>query len=246
MQKVLAMVLFGILAGVGFANPGKYPIGASGRGPFKMKSVSSASELAQKALEAHGGKLYKEMKTLSISGSVDVTASMINQPIPATFLTIFSGDKYRIEINNPFQPLKQSFDGIETYSSLGQGFTLPPINRLGLPMLQKLGDDGYVVSELEDAKKNGFRLTSPDGYFTDFYLDKKTNLVKGYDSTYVVNNRKVVTAVEIDKNLEKNGIVIPQKYAQRFDMGQMTVYAEFKAKEILVNIEIEPGVFRLN
>ncbi|MEZ5344041.1 MAG: hypothetical protein R2681_00670 [Pyrinomonadaceae bacterium] len=185
------------------------------------------------------------MKTLSISGDVEVTASMINQPIPATFVTIFSGDKYRLEINNPFQPLKQAFDGTETYTSAGRGFSLPPINRLGLPMLQRLGDEGFTVSALGDSKKYGFRLTSPEGYFTDFYLNKKTNQVKGYESTYDVSNRDVVTIVEIDKYIEKDGVVIPQKYAQRFDMGQMTVYAEFKAKEILVNIEIEDGVFQL-
>lgn len=244
MQKVLAFVLVGILAGVGFSHE------ANTSNPIQGKLVNSnmrsaASELAEKALEAHGGKKYKEMKTLSISGDVDVTASMINQPIPATFITIFSGDKYRLEINNPFQPLKQSYDGIETYSSVGRGFTLPPINRLGLPMLQRLGDEGYKVSELADSKKYGFRLTSPDGFFTDFYLNKRNDQVKGYDSTYTVNNREVSTVVEIDKYVERDGVVIPQKYAQRFDLGQMTVYAEFKAKEILVNIEIEDSVFQL-
>ncbi len=205
----------------------------------------SSEMLAEKTFVAHGGNKFKEMKTLVVSGNVDVTASMFNQAIPATFLTVFAGEKYRIEINNPFQPFKQVFDGVETRSSVQRGFTLPPINRLGLPMLQRLGDEGFEVENLEKKKKFGFRIVSSDGYFTDFYVSKKTSRIKAYDSRYIVDGREVMTSVEIDKYEEKDGIVIPKKYAQRFDLGQLTVYAEFKAKEISVNTEVEDDVFTL-
>jgi len=42
------------------------------------------------------------------------------------------------------------------------------------------------------------------------------------------------------------GVKIPEKYAQRFDMGQFTVYADFKAKEILVNSKVADDVFLIS
>lgn len=220
-------------------------VAMSGLAMANTASRIAAEDLAAKALEAHGGNKFKEIKTLIISGDVDITASIMNQAIPATFVTIFAGDKYRLEIDNPFQPFKQVFDGEQTYSSVQRGFMFPPINRLGLPLLQRLGDEGFTVARLADKKKTGFRITSPEGYYTDFYLNKKTNLVKGYDSSYVVNSRNVTTTVEIGKYEETGGIFLPEKYAQRFDLGQMTVYGEFKTKEILVNTEVEDDVFTL-
>lgn len=88
-------------------------------------------------------------------------------------------------------------------------------------------------------------MTSPEGYYTDFYLDEKTNQIKGYDSIYNINGRSVSTSVEIDKCRDVEGVLIPEKYAQRFDTEQLTVYANFKAKEISVNSVVPDGVFRL-
>lgn len=210
------------------------------------KSFAVEMELAKSAVAAHGGDKLKNMKSLVIKGSVDVTTSAIAQTIPATFVTIFAGEKYRIEIANPFQPLKQVYDGTQTSSSIRGGFTLPPINRLGFPLLQQLGKQGFVITALPDAKKKrkGFRMTSPEGYFTDFYLDDKTNQVKGYDSIYEIGGRSVTTSVEIDKYRDVDGVLVPERYAQRFDTEQLTVYANFKAKEISVNSEVPDGIFR--
>ena len=69
--------------------------------------------------------------------------------------------------------------------------------------------------------------------------------MKGYEASYILNGRDVTTSVEIDKFEEKDGLVLPKKYAQRFDLGQMTIYAEFKAKKILVNTELDNDVFTL-
>lgn len=201
--------------------------------------------LADRTVTAHGGGKLKTMGTLVIAGSVDVTMSGVPQAIPATFITIFSGDKYRIEINNPFQPLKQAFDGVTTSSTIRGGFMLPPINRLGFPLLARIGDTGFVVTELpvEKRKRKGFRITSPEGFFTDFYLDEKTDQIKAYDANYVIEGRAVTTSVEIDKFRTVEGIVVPEKYVQRFDMEQMTVYANFKAKEITVNTVVPNTLF---
>jgi hypothetical protein len=211
----------------------------------KETNNAKALNLAKSALTAHGGEKFKAMKSLSIIGSVDITVSSFNQAFPASFTTVFSGDKYRLEINGGVANFKQVFDGNETFTSPQRGFSLPPINRLGLQLLQRLGDEGYQVSDLSDKKKTGFRLTSPEGYYSDFYMDKKTNMIKGYDASYIINNREATTSVEIDKLEEKEGIQIPVKYSQRFDFGEMTVYVQFKAKEILLNTEISNDVFAL-
>lgn len=199
------------------------------------------------AVAAHGGDKLRNIRTLVIKGTVDVTTSAAAQAFPASFVTIFSGDKYRLEIANPFQPLKQVYDGTQTSSSVRGGFTLPPINRLGFPMLQQFGRQGFVITPLPDNKKRrkGFRMTSPEGYFTDFYLDEKTNQIKGYDASYTINERVVTTSVEIEKCRDVEGVLVPEKYAQRFDTEQITIYANFKAKEILVNSEVPDAYFKI-
>jgi hypothetical protein len=209
------------------------------------KTFAAELELAKLALAAHGGDKLKGMKTLVVRGSVDVTTSAIGQAIPASFITIFAGDKYRIEIANPFQPLKQVFDGTQTTSSLRGGFTLPPINRLGLPLLPHLGEHGFIITSLpvDKKKKKGFRMTSPEGLYTDFYLDEKTNQITGYDSIYQIDGRSVTTSVEIDKSRIVDGVTIPEKYSQRFDTAQLTIYANFKAKDILINSEVKDTIF---
>lgn len=216
--------------------------GNDGTGRFEAENV-----LARQTLDAHGGEKLKKMSSLVIKGAVEVTAATTAQAIPATFVTIFSGDKYRIEINNPFQPVQQTYDGTRTSASIRGGFTLPPINRLGFPLLPRVGDTGFVITSLpaEKKKKAGFRMTSPEGYFTDFYIDAKTGQIKGYDSTYMIDGRTITTSVEIDKMRIVEGVVVPEKYVQRFDMGQITIFAEFKAKEILVNSPIDDSVFAI-
>lgn len=235
MSKYVFSLLFAIVfAGTVFSQPK-----ASAE-----KSFAAEIEMAKKAIAAHGGAKLTGMKTLVVKGAVDITMSAMNQSIPASFVTIFAGEKYRIEIANPFQPFKQTFDGTQTSSSLRGGFTLPPINRLGLPLLQQMGKQGFIITSLpEGKKKKGFRMTSPEGFATDFYLDEKTSQIKGYDAQYEINGRAVTTSVEIDKLRDVEGVLIPEKYAQRFDMDQITVYANFKAKDIVVNGEVPDGVF---
>ena len=103
-------------------------------------------------------------------------------------------------------------------------------------MLPRLGDSGYSVTTLPEAerKQRGFRMTGPDGFYTDFYIDEKTNLIKGYESAYEVQGGNFTTSIENNNRLV-DGLTIPEKYSQRFDLGGLTAYSSFKAKEILVN-----------
>jgi hypothetical protein len=202
-------------------------------------------EFAKATVIAHGGDKFKNMKTLVVRGTADVSGSPA-ATFPATFAMILSGDKYRLEVNNPVAPFKQIYDGQQTSSSAG--FSLPPINRLGLPLLQHIEEKDFAVSTLPEKskKKNGFRITAPEGFYTDFFIDEKTGLVKSYESKYEMRGRTITTSVEIDKVREVEGVKVPERYAQRFETGQLTIYADFKAKEILVNSAVLDSIFTMS
>jgi len=215
-------------------------------GSGAAKSAAGPVDLARATLNAHGGEKLRVIKTLVIRGSVDVTSSAINQPLAGGFAMIFSGDKYRLDLTTPVQSLSQAFDGVNTQTSVQGGFELPPINRIGFIMLAKVGDVNFPISALPDAKKkNGFRITSPEGFYTDYLVDEKTGQLKGYESSYDFNGRVATTSVEIDKCRLVEGVLIPEKFSQRFDLGPLTAYANFKAKDIQVNAEISNDVFTL-
>jgi hypothetical protein len=243
MKKYLTILLIAIFAA------GAYAQGASNQSNNLLNAnvvaVADAASLAlaKAAIQAHGGDKFKNMKTLIIRGTAEVSGTP-SQVIPATFAFVYSGEKYRVDIINPFQTLKQIYDGEQTYSSIN-GFSMPPLNRLGLPLLQKIDDSGFIVSTLPEKlkKRKGFRITSPEGYFTDFIIDEKNGQVKSYQSSYEINGNKVSTSVEIDKVRNVSGVIVPENYSQRFDLGSMTIYSNFKAKEILVNSEVKDDVF---
>ena len=215
--------------------------------PATSATDKATLDLANKVYAAHGGEKFRAMKTLVVRGSVDVNSpSLFNQAIAGGFSMAFAGEKYRVELSTPVQSFKQAFDGQQTYTSAQIGFALPPLNRLGMPLLQRLSNEGYVLSKLPAASKGktGFRITAPDGFYTDFYIDDKTNQVKGFESQYDFNGRSFTTSVEIDKCRVVDGVVIPEKYSQRFDLGQLgVIYANFKSKDILVNTELADDVF---
>jgi hypothetical protein len=240
--KILALVLvlaFGVSAQT---DKDKKPAEKEKTVAVNIKTATPM-ELAKAALLAHGGDKFKNMKTLVVIGTADVSGSP-SMTFPAPFVMTYSGDKYRLEMTTPFLQFKQIYDGQQTYSSTGE-VTLPPINRLGLPLLPKIEEKNYIVAALPEIKKKktGFRITSPEGYYTDFFVDEKTGQVKGYEASYEVNGRTITTAVEIDKVREVEGVKVPEKYAQRFETGNLTVYANFKAKDILVNSTVADDVF---
>lgn len=246
MKKYSILLIITIFAANSFAQTGKKAKSETKTLVTVSKTENAPMELAKATVAAHGGDSFKKMTTLDVRGTVDVTVSTFPQAIPATFATIFSGDKYRLEITNPLQPFKQVYDGQQTSSSVN-GFNFPPLNRLGLSLLQRFDENEFVVSALleKNKKKKGFRITSPEGYYTDFFIDDKTGQIKGYESSYSFNDREATTSVEIDKFRTVEGVFIPEKYSQRFDLGQMTIYANFKAKDILVNSPVADSLFQI-
>lgn len=244
MKHVKIFILVLVFATVAFSQTDKDKKTAEKDKSAAANSKTAAPmDLAKAALLAHGGDKFKNMKTLVVIGTADVSGSP-SMTFPAPFVMTYAGDKYRLEMTTPFLQFKQIYDGEQTYSSAGD-VSLPPINRLGLPLLPKIEEKNYTVSALPEAKKKrvGFRITSPEGYYTDFFIDEKTGQVKGYEASYEINGRTITTAVEIDKLREVEGVKVPEKYAQRFETGNLTIYANFKAKDILVNSTVADDVF---
>ena len=216
----------------------------SGPKPTQVSAdQTAANELAKLAFEAHGGEKLRAVKTLVVRGSADVTTTAFSQTFPGAFSMVIAGEKYSLDIQS-VQPFKQTFDGTNTNSTI-RGVTLPPVTSLGLPLLQKYGQSGYSVQPLPagSKKKRGFRMTAPSGAYSDFFIEEKTNQVAGYESAFEVNGNSITTSAVVDKYRLIDGVLLPEKYSQRFDLGQFTAYANFKAKEILINQEIEDSVF---
>jgi hypothetical protein len=204
---------------------------------------AAALVLARAALAAHGGDKFKQVRSLVIKGSADINVS--NQIQPGAFSTAFSGNKYYFEISTGIQNFKQVSDGVQTVSSI-PGILLPPVTSMGFPVLARVGDAGYLVTKYGGArKKRGFRITTPEGYYTDFWIDEKTGQVKGFESAYVAFGRDISTSAEIEEIQLYEGILLPKKYSQRFDLGAFTAYASFKAKDVLVNSTLDDSVFTL-
>ena len=120
-----------------------------------------------------------------------------------------------------------------------------PLDKIGMELLRKINEKDYTVSALPEKwkKKKGFRITSPEGFYTDFFIDEKTGQVKGYEASYDIKGKTITTAVEIDKIREVDGVKVPERYAQRFETGTLTVYADFKAKSIMVNSPLADDIF---
>lgn len=210
---------------------------------ISITAQSTPIELARAAQMAHGGEKFKNLRSVQISGTADASAPGSTQTISATFFIVTSGDKSRFELNNPMAPFTQVYDGQVLYNSLPQ-IQIPPMSRLVISLLQKIDDKGYVITALPDKKKKrAFKITAPDEFSTDFYIDAVTGLVDTIEAKFMAQGREITTAISFDKFREVEGLRIPEKFSQRLDFGGMSVYASFKAKVILVNSELPENTF---
>lgn len=238
MKALLLLLALSISVAAQTTGPAAAPAKAA------VPAAASPADLAKAVLAAHGGEKLKKLQSFLVKGSVDL--GFQGQSVSGVFSTAFSGEKYYFEIVTPIQQLKQVYDGKSTNSSL-QGFTLPPVTSLGFPLLPRIGDAGFVVEALPEGskKKRGFRMTTPEGFYTDFFVDEKTGQIKAYEAKWMNGNQAITTSAEIDEFQTVDGIVVPKKYAQRFDLGPISAYATFKAKDIKINTAIEDSAFTI-
>jgi hypothetical protein len=234
---VVALMIVFAVAGISQKTGAKDPSPTTGE-------KDAALALAKTALAAHGGDKFRQMKSIVMKGSVDLNVS--NQVLPGAFSIAMSGDKYYFEINSVVQSIKQICDGQQTYSSIN-GFMVPPPTSVGFAVLARVGDAGYSITPYGDEKKKrrGFRITAPDGFYTDFFVDDKTGQVKGYESAFEVGQRLITTSAEFEQFETVDGVTVPKKYSQRFDLGNLTAYANFNTKDVKVNPPMDDTAFAI-
>jgi len=208
--------------------------------PPPITASSTPVELARAALAAQGGDKFKHLKSMMMVGSANLYAPNSSQPVPGKFVMVTAGDKVRIDIDaTPVFKFKQVFDGQQSFSSM-PGITMPPASKFGLPVLAKYDQPGYTVSALPDKKKlRAFRIVDAEGNTTDFYIDPATARV----SQYLIPYNGYTFGTENSKFSEVEGVLIPFNFTQRLETPQGAFFAEYKVKEVKLNLPIGDDVF---
>ncbi|MEK6333764.1 MAG: hypothetical protein AABM67_02385 [Acidobacteriota bacterium] len=207
-----------------------------------ITASSTPIELARAALTAQGGDKFKNMKSMTLIGSVDLYPPNSAQSIPGKFFMVTQGERVRIDIDaRPVFAFKQIYDGQQSYSSI-PGVQMPPASKFGLPVLAKFDQPGYTVSALPDKKKlRGFRIVDAEGNTTDYYLDPATGRVM----MYLIPYQGYTFGNEHSKFKEIDGVLVPFNFSQRLEMAQGAFFAEYKVKEAKLNQPIGDDMFVL-
>lgn len=203
---------------------------------------STPLELARAALAAQGGDKFKNMKSMMLTGSVDLYAPNSAQSIPGKFAMVIAGDRVRVEFDaRPLFSFKQIFDGQRSYSSI-PGMELPPASKFGLPVLAKFDQTGYTVSAIPDKKKlRGFRVVDAEGNTTDFYIDPANGRVMMYLTPY----NGSVFGTENGKFKEVEGVLVALDFSQRIETPQGVFFAEYKVKDVKLNQPLAEDLFAI-
>lgn len=221
----------------------KTPVGP-GAAAVKITPATAPADLARAAFNAEGGESFRNMKSLVISGSLDLYGPNSSFALPGKFYVVTSGARSRREIraDPPAPPLiRLIYDGQNSYSNM-PGFSPPPVNKFGMYMLSKFDQPGYTVTALPDKKKQrAFRITDAEGNATDFYLDAATarvvNFSFNFDGLTFGTERKKLTLVD--------GVLVPYNYTEALDTPRGTFFVEYKIKEAKVNQPIDDDVFAI-
>lgn len=207
-----------------------------------ITAATSPKDLARVAYMAQGGDKYRNLKSIVLTGSVDLYAPNSVQSLPGKFVMVLAGERSRIEIQSPAFNYRQISDGQQTYSSV-RGMELPPPNKFGINVLMKYDQPGFTVSALPDDKKQhrAFRITDAEGHTTDYYIDSETGRVV----TYLIPYNGYTFGVENKTLKEINGVLVPYSFTQRLETPQGAFFAEYKAKDVKLDQEIADDVFEI-
>ena len=206
----------------------------------KITAATSAIDLARVALASLGGEKYTKLESLVLTGSADLYAPNQTTSLPGKFVMVYaSGDRYRLEIQSPAFNFRQIYDGQNSFTSV-RGFDFPPPSKLGIGVLSKYDRPGYSVTALPDKKKErAFRITDAEGNATDFFVDAETGRLASYSYPYMGN----VIGVEHKTYKEVEGVSVPYTFVQRFETPQGAFFAEYKVKDVKLNITLADDVF---
>jgi hypothetical protein len=203
---------------------------------------STPMELAKAAFAAQGGEKFRAVQNIMLRGSASLYPPNSPNSIPGSFSIVTANDKVRMEIDaRPVFVFRQVYDGQQSYSSM-PGVELPPLSKFGMSVLTRFDQAGYKISAIPNKKKlRGFRISDPEGYTTDFYIDATNGRVMEFSLTY--NNYTFGTAN--DKFKEFEGVLIATNFSQRFEMAQGAFFAEYSVKEVKLNQALGEDVFAI-
>jgi hypothetical protein len=203
---------------------------------------STPMDLAKAAFTAQGGEKFRAVQNMMLRGSVSLYPPNSPQSIPGSFSIVTANDKLRMEIDaRPVIVFKQIYDGQQSYSSM-PGVEVPPLSKYGLGVLSKYDQPGYKVSTIPNKKKlRGFRISDPEGYMTDFYIDATNGRVMEFFLTY----GGFTFGTANNKFKEVDGVLIPFSFSQRFEMPQGAFFAEYNVKEAKLNQALGDDAFAI-
>jgi hypothetical protein len=216
---------------------------SNGAAPAVLITPETAPlDLAKAAFAAQGGEKFRNVQNMILRGSVQLYPPNSVQSIPGAFSLVTAGLKLRMEIDaRPAIVFKQIYDGQQSYSSM-PNVEMPPLTKFGLEALARFDQPGYQISAIGDKKKQrGFRLTDPEGYITDYYLDSKTGRVMSFFLYY----NGATLGTENSKFKEVEGVLVPFSFSKKFEMPMGAFFAEFSVKEVKLNQALGEDAFAI-
>jgi hypothetical protein len=210
-------------------------------GVVKITAETTPLDLARAAYLTQGGEKFRDLKTMVLTGTVDVYMPNSTLAIPSTFIYISARERLRKEVNSAQSFVKQICDGERSYCSL-RGISVPPPGKFGMFVLTKFDQPGYSVTALPDKDKTrAFRITDAEGNATDFYVDPANGQVKRQVAVY----RRLTYGTEYKKWKSLDGLLVPDSYTEGIESSQGTFYGEYKVKEVKVDQPVSDEMFAM-
>lgn len=207
----------------------------------KITEASTPIELAHAAYLAQGGEKFRDLKTLILTGTVDVYVPNSTQATPSNFVFISARERLWKEVRSSSNFVRQIYDGEHSYFSL-RGLSVPPPAKFGMFVLTKYDQPGYTVTALPDKNNlRGFRIADAEGNATDFYIDPTTARVVRHVAAY----RKLNYGTEYKKWKVVDGLPVPEQFTEGIETPQGTFYGEYTVKDVKINQPVSDDVFTI-
>jgi hypothetical protein len=208
---------------------------------IKITAASTPAELARAAYTAQGGEKFRDLKTLILTGTVDVYVPNSTQATPSNFVFINARERLWKEVRSPANFVRQIHDGTRSYFSL-RGLSVPPPGKFGMFVLTRYDQPGYTLTALPDKDKlRGFRIADAEGNATDFYIDPKTARVV----RHVVLYQQLNYGTEYKKWKVMDGLLVPEQFTEGIETPQGTFYGEYSVKDVKINQAVNDDVFAI-
>lgn len=206
-----------------------------------ITAATTPVELARAAYAAQGGEKFRDLKTLILTGTVDVYIPNSTKATPSNFVFISARERLWKDVRSATSFVRQIHDGERSYFSL-RGLSVPPPGKFGLFVLSRFDQPGYTVTALPDKDKlRGFRIADAEGNATDFQIDPATGRVV----RHVVVYQNLNYGTEYKKWKVTDGLLVPEQFIEGIETPQGTFYGEYSVKDVKINQPVNDDVFAI-